>query len=71
MAAHRFPPPWTVEELTKVVAQKRYGNLCSGNLAALVRREDADDFGTGDGFQYLSRVRARFRTRPDLPNPVR
>ena len=32
VSGRRFPPPWTVEELTKVAAQKRSGNLCSAIL---------------------------------------
>jgi len=34
---------------------------------ALVLEEDADDTGTSDGLQHLSRARARLCSRPTLP----
>jgi len=36
----------------------------------LVQEEDADDTGTSDGLQHLSRTRARLCIGPNLPNPT-
>jgi hypothetical protein len=56
--------------LPKSPREKRSGNLCSCNLAALVREEDTDDFDAVDGCRNGCRDGDRLHTWPDLANPV-
>jgi hypothetical protein len=54
---------------TKVAAHNGPVTLM-GHPWAIGPKEDADVLGNGDGLRNLSRARARFYSRPDLPNPL-